>query len=258
MVDTIYEILGKEKAEYLLSHTCTTINKDRLKTPSPDFIDKVFVDSDRPNNVLRNLQSLFSHGRLKDTGYLSILPVDQGDDKVFEVVENEYQGLTSDAIKFLEREGVSREDIEVRREVDLRYSGQSYELTMPFRWEGLIAGFHDTHEHRFGWAFPENVVETVNIRVITLGPQPRVEMNLLETGERENPRSAVKTHRRVFTKGQFEECAIYDRTRLLAHDRIVGPALIEEFGSTTYLPPDAAIEVTSEGALMMDLTKDAY
>jgi len=78
MVDTIYKLLGKEKAEYLLSHTCTTISKGRLKTPSPDFIDQVFIDTDRPNSVLRNLQSVFSHGRLKDTGYLSILPVDQG------------------------------------------------------------------------------------------------------------------------------------------------------------------------------------
>jgi class I fructose-bisphosphate aldolase len=78
MVDNIYKILGKEKAEYLLSHTCTTISKDRLKIPSPDFIDKVFIDSDRSNNVLRNLQSVFSHGRLQNTGYLSILPVDQG------------------------------------------------------------------------------------------------------------------------------------------------------------------------------------
>jgi len=78
MVDTIYKLLGKEKAEYLLSHTCTTISKERLKIPSPDFIDQVFIDTDRPNSVLRNLQSVFSHGRLKDTGYLSILPVDQG------------------------------------------------------------------------------------------------------------------------------------------------------------------------------------
>jgi len=78
MVDNIYKLLGKEKAEYLLSHTCTTISKGRLKTPSPDFIDQVFIDTDRPNSVLRNLQSVFSHGRLKDTGYLSILPVDQG------------------------------------------------------------------------------------------------------------------------------------------------------------------------------------
>ena len=78
MIDRIYELLGKEKAEYLLNHKCATITKDRIKIPSPDFIDKVFIDSDRPNNVLKNLQSVFSHGRLQDTGYLSILPVDQG------------------------------------------------------------------------------------------------------------------------------------------------------------------------------------
>lgn len=78
MVDKIYELLGKEKAEYLLNHKSTTISRDRLKIPSPDFIDKVLIDSDRSNSVLRNLQSVFSNGRLKDTGYLSILPVDQG------------------------------------------------------------------------------------------------------------------------------------------------------------------------------------
>jgi class I fructose-bisphosphate aldolase len=78
MLDRIYELLGKEKVGYLLNHKCTTISKDRLKSPAPDFIDKVLIDSDRSNNVLRNLQSVFSNGRLKDTGYLSILPVDQG------------------------------------------------------------------------------------------------------------------------------------------------------------------------------------
>ena len=78
MFDKIYELLGKEKVDDLLSHKCTTISKERLKIPSADFIDQVFIDSDRSPNVLRNLQSVFSHGRLKDTGYLSILPVDQG------------------------------------------------------------------------------------------------------------------------------------------------------------------------------------
>jgi class I fructose-bisphosphate aldolase len=78
MVDKIYELLGKEKAEYLLNHKSTTISGNRLKIPCPDFIDKTLIDSDRSNNVLRNLQSVFSNGRLRDTGYLSILPVDQG------------------------------------------------------------------------------------------------------------------------------------------------------------------------------------
>ena len=78
MSGKIYELLGKEQADNLLTHKCTTIGKERLKIPSPDFIDQVFIDSDRSPNVLRNLQSVFIHGRLKDTGYLSMLPVDQG------------------------------------------------------------------------------------------------------------------------------------------------------------------------------------
>lgn len=186
-----------------------------------------------------------------------IIPLLQKEGNVFDVLEQEYNQLTADAIRFLEREGVALEDIEVRREIDLRYSGQSYELTLPFEQENLIEAFHHTHQNRFGWAFPQNIVETVNIRVITLGPHPHVEMNLLSIGERENPASAVKTHRKVFTEGQFEQCAIYDRMKLLARDRIMGPALIEEFGSTTYLPPEARLEVTRVGALMIDLMRES-
>jgi class I fructose-bisphosphate aldolase len=75
--EKIQSLLGEE-AEYLLSHQCKTIAKDMLHLPGPDFVDRVFVDTDRPVGVLRSLQQLFDHGRLAGTGYLSILPVDQG------------------------------------------------------------------------------------------------------------------------------------------------------------------------------------
>ncbi|HDM67371.1 MAG TPA: class I fructose-bisphosphate aldolase [Thermoplasmatales archaeon] len=70
-------MLGEE-ADYLLNHTCEKIPKERLHLPGPDFVDRVFIDSDRPTQVLRNLKAIFNHGRLAGTGYLSILPVDQG------------------------------------------------------------------------------------------------------------------------------------------------------------------------------------
>lgn len=73
----IVEILGGEE-QYLLMHTCNTIPKDMLHLPGPDFIERIFSISDRPKAVLKNMQLLFNHGRLKGTGYLSILPVDQG------------------------------------------------------------------------------------------------------------------------------------------------------------------------------------
>lgn len=76
MTDTL-SLLGGE-AESLLSHRCSGVPKETLALPGPDFVSRVLAQSDRPAQVLRNLQSLFGHGRLAGTGYLSILPVDQG------------------------------------------------------------------------------------------------------------------------------------------------------------------------------------
>lgn len=77
MIDQIIKNLGKD-ADSLLNHQCSTIAKETLHLPGPDFVDRVLADSDRGPGVLRNIQSVFDHGRLGGTGYLSILPVDQG------------------------------------------------------------------------------------------------------------------------------------------------------------------------------------
>ncbi len=73
----IQELLGSE-AEDLLSHRCGTVPKEMLHAPGPDYIDKVMLASDRSVPVLRSLRALFDSGRLAGTGYVSILPVDQG------------------------------------------------------------------------------------------------------------------------------------------------------------------------------------
>jgi class I fructose-bisphosphate aldolase len=76
-IDKIAELLGSE-ADYLLNHQCKTIDKSSLHLPGPDFVSRVWEASDRPVSVLRNMQTLFNHGRLGGSGYVSILPVDQG------------------------------------------------------------------------------------------------------------------------------------------------------------------------------------
>lgn len=73
----LHHLLGEE-AESLLTHECQTIKKEKLHLPGPDFIDRVMSLTDRKPAVLRNLASMYQTGRLKDTGYLSIFPVDQG------------------------------------------------------------------------------------------------------------------------------------------------------------------------------------
>ena len=76
-LDKITSILGDEQAENLLNYKAK-VSSGKLHLPGPDFVDRIFALSDRPTPVLRSLQSIFSHGRLANTGYVSILPVDQG------------------------------------------------------------------------------------------------------------------------------------------------------------------------------------
>jgi fructose-bisphosphate aldolase, class I len=74
---TIHELLGSD-ADNLLNHTCSTIKREDIHLPGADFTDRIFGLSNRNNQVLRSLETLYSHGRLGGSGYVSILPVDQG------------------------------------------------------------------------------------------------------------------------------------------------------------------------------------
>jgi class I fructose-bisphosphate aldolase len=77
MLETIINYLGKE-SQSLLDYTCQGIKKEDLHLPGPDFVDRIMKNTDRSSAVLRNMQLLFNTGRLAGTGYLSVLPVDQG------------------------------------------------------------------------------------------------------------------------------------------------------------------------------------
>ncbi len=76
-IDKIRELLGNQ-ADSLLNHTCKTITKEQIHLPGADFVDRCFKDTNRSPQVLRNLQAIYGTGRLANTGYVSILPVDQG------------------------------------------------------------------------------------------------------------------------------------------------------------------------------------
>jgi class I fructose-bisphosphate aldolase len=76
-IDRVTELLGDD-ADSLLGHKSTTIDASQLHLPGPDFVDRIYSSTDRNNRVLGNLQRLFDHGRMGGTGYVSILPVDQG------------------------------------------------------------------------------------------------------------------------------------------------------------------------------------
>lgn len=77
MANKIAELLG-DQAEYLLNHTCKTVEQSTIHLPSPNHVDDVWINSNRNNQVLRSMQALLNNGRLAGTGYCSIFPVDQG------------------------------------------------------------------------------------------------------------------------------------------------------------------------------------
>ena len=77
LIDQVTRALGSD-ADNLLHFSNPKVKKEQLHLPSPDWVDRIFTPSDRPRPVLKNLQALLDHGRLAGTGYLSILPVDQG------------------------------------------------------------------------------------------------------------------------------------------------------------------------------------
>ncbi|MBS1765305.1 MAG: class I fructose-bisphosphate aldolase [Bacteroidetes bacterium] len=77
MLKKITELLGKD-ADSLLNHVCKTVPKETLHVPGADFVDRIFIPSNRSNQTIRSIQALYNHGRLSGTGYMSILPVDQG------------------------------------------------------------------------------------------------------------------------------------------------------------------------------------
>lgn len=133
-------------------------------------------------------------------------------------------------------EEMATPDIAFTRLVDARYIGQSYELTIAWRdeWEAQREAFDQAHAERYGFADPEADMEIVVVRLVATIPQSEVPQQRWEvTGE-----VSAKEERPVFINGQWRETRIFDRSEIPAGAVIEGPAIIDQFDSTTYVRPD--------------------
>ena len=149
------------------------------------------------------------------------------------------------------------------RQVSARYVGQDYELQVPVparelgeaELQGLVAAFHRTHEERYGYLLTEQPVEFVNLSVVAIG-QVAHGGRRGEVGEPGRRRPRRRT-RAIFVDEsvRFHECAVYDRGGLRPGDEIEGPASIDQYGATTYLPPGYRGRVDEAGNLR--LTQEA-
>lgn len=149
----------------------------------------------------------------------------------------------------LAAEGLVRDRVEFQRKLDVRYVGQSFELTIPAG-PDLLDRFHAQHERAYGFAAPGEPVEIVSIRLTSVGRIDKPATRRLEAGEAPPPRE----HRPVYfsESGGYVDCAIHDRGTLPAGSHMSGPAVIEEFDSTTIVHPGFTVRVDDAGNLHLE------
>ena len=183
--------------------------------------------------------------------------VDQVDVDMVAII---YRELEVDGRESLEREGVNPEKITFLHQVDMRYVGQSYELTIPLsegklgaaEIEGVLAQFHREHDRAYGYSAPNEPAEFVNLRLSAIGKINKPQLR--ELGKEEDDIStAQKESRSVYfdERKDFVECPIYDRYRLSAGCVLEGPAIVEEIDATTVIHPGYEALVDKFGNLIL-------
>jgi N-methylhydantoinase A len=168
--------------------------------------------------------------------------------------------MEAEAMAWLERERVPLARRSLERWLDMRYVGQNYELLVPVpdevwltrRVESLRDRFLALHEAAYGYAAPDEPIHVVNARLVARGrPDPPVLPRTARTAT--DVAAAASTERRVFFEdvGDFVACPVYDRRRLGAGHVIRGPAVVEQFDSTTLIHPGQRAEVDDLGFLLI-------
>jgi len=153
----------------------------------------------------------------------------------------------------LQGEGFAADLAHAERRLDLRYAGQSYELSVPFR-RDFRELFHQQHEKAYGYAHRGRPLEIVNARLRLTIRTPKPQLRAHRTGNPDPARARVKT-KPVWFAGSFYPTRFYDRERLRAGARFVGPAVVVEYSSTTLVPPDFECYVDEYLNLTLSLTE---
>ncbi|WP_085993354.1 hydantoinase/oxoprolinase family protein [Oceanobacillus senegalensis] len=160
------------------------------------------------------------------------------------------------------QDGISKRNIEFERIAECRYMGQGFELRVPIP-EGkltkqsiqeIVSRFHSIHQQEYGHYFPENTVELISLDIVAKGKTPSLRLPKLEEMKRTNPKEAKMYERQTYFKvdGEFKGLPTprYQREKLMANDWITGPASIIQRDSTTIVPPDWQVIVSSHGTLL--------
>ncbi len=150
----------------------------------------------------------------------------------------------------LAREGLAAEEVSFVRQIEMRYVGQSYELTVPADdLDAAVGGFHAAHDRAYGFSAEQEPVEVVNLRLTAVGRIAKPQLARLEPGKP----PAERARRPVYfaESGDFLDCPVYDRYALGAGAELAGPAIVEEFDSTIVVHPGYRARIDDYGNLFI-------
>ena len=177
----------------------------------------------------------------------------------FDRVNGIYHDMGERGEKALLTEGRERSSISFERQVEMRYVGQSYELSIPLgagkvedALEGMLQHFHEEHDRAYGFAAPDEPVEFVTLRLTAVGAIAKPKLRELPA-RGGDVKDALRAVRQVYfaEAGGFVDCSNYDRYKLAAGMVVEGPAIVEEMDSTTIIHPGFLAEVDKYGNLLI-------
>jgi N-methylhydantoinase A/oxoprolinase/acetone carboxylase beta subunit len=188
-------------------------------------------------------------------------------------LQQKFEELEEQARVQLEEDGISLDSMLIQRVADCRYLGQGYELrvdvapgAIDHEWaENVRTSFHDIHEREYSRRFEESDIEVPNIRVRGIGLMPRLETPEVEHGP-ESPEEALRYERDSWFRVQGELTRVttrfYERSALKAGNRLTGPAIVNQYDSTTVIPPAISAHVDRFGNIIiasdLSATRETY
>ncbi len=158
-------------------------------------------------------------------------------------LDKEFIRLEEKALTDMHKEGFSKENIELKRFLDLRYYGQSYEITIPYiKGFAYLNDFHKSHEKLYSYSHPGRPVEIVNVRTKAEGKTPKIKLKKVIGGKIDPVKAFIKKQN-IYYKGRHNASPVYERSLLEPGNKIYGPALIVDYESTTFIPIEYEAEI---------------
>ena len=196
---------------------------------------------------------------VRDSSQSVLLPVTANDAKqlhaLLPMLNRRFENLQRSALAELRREGFDAARAVASQHLDVRYHGQSFELSVPFT-PDFRRKFHREHEKAYGYSHPQRDVEIVNLRLHLAIPTPKSRRRSAKSVRGKQAQKALLNTKAVWFDDKFCPAGVYDRELLAAGARFRGPAVIVEYSATTVVPPDFTCKVDQHLNLMLQRHQD--